>query len=838
MKGLLFLLSAFFLIVNPARAQENKTDSLKNLLTGAGDIEKISLYLELSDEYLYENNDSALWFASAAVELSEDLDKEDLYLESLFQLGKVYLQMGESKKSLDYFFDARDKIGDDKNQELLVEINNRVAQVYISINELDEAMAFLEESVTIAEELGNDNLKASSLIIMGRVYQRRNETEEALNSFLEALEIRKELEDKPEMAAIYNNIGSLYSSRSDFENAIGYYEKSLEIRRELGNKRGLGIILNNLGNQHLQLGNYEEAIEYYRQASEIFKEIKFDRGTAATLTGMAVIYESLKQYESVLQVYQEVLEIREREDNQLELANTISNIAVTYSRMLNDSLQSIYGSYYLDTIYSKQIKPGIEYGEKSISYNLQALEIRREINDTRGVSITLANLGTVYQSLGEFEKANESFREWLALPQDYQDDDTKVAITIGMGRMALYERDYNRAINYFNEAYNTALSMNKKIYIQEASRNLSDLYEKTGQYKEALEYFQIYHNVYDSLNQETTRRQIHEMQVKYETEAKEKENEILRKDQLIKDTKLKNTRYALIAVVIAVLVFAGLIIQLIRQNNLRRKANEELERKNQLITEQTKEITDSIQYASRIQNAVLPPEDYMKKLLPQQFIIFRPRDIVSGDYYWITRKGDKIITMVADCTGHGVPGAFMSMLGVALLNEIVSKHEKLSTDFILNELRRQVIESLHQTGEEGGTQDGIDVALYIIDIKTLKLEFSGANNPLLIFRDDDMFELKADKMPIGIHTSSDKPFTKKEFQLEKGDMLYAYSDGYPDQFGGPKGKKFMIRRFKKLLQQIHKRTVKEQKKILEKTLDDWMTDTSQIDDILIMGVRV
>lgn len=194
--------------------------------------------------------------------------------------------------------------------------------------------------------------------------------------------------------------------------------------------------------------------------------------------------------------------------------------------------------------------------------------------------------------------------------------------------------------------------------------------------------------------------------------------------------------------------------------------------------------------------------------------------------------------MVADCTGHGVPGAFMSMLGIAFLNEIVSKHKKLSTDFILNELRKQIIKSLHQTGEEGGTQDGIDVSLYIIDTKTLKLEFSGANNPLLIFRDDEMFELKADKMPIGIHTSADKSFSRQQFQLDKGDMLYAYSDGYPDQFGGPRGKKFMIKRFKNLLYQVHKRTVKEQKKILEKTLDDWMAETNQIDDIIVMGVRI
>jgi serine phosphatase RsbU (regulator of sigma subunit) len=228
----------------------------------------------------------------------------------------------------------------------------------------------------------------------------------------------------------------------------------------------------------------------------------------------------------------------------------------------------------------------------------------------------------------------------------------------------------------------------------------------------------------------------------------------------------------------------------------------------------------------------------MQKLLPEQFIIYRPRDIVSGDYYWITEKNNKVILMIADCTGHGVPGAFMSMLGVAYLNEIVSKYENLTTDLILNELRKQVIHSLHQTGKEGESQDGMDVSLCIIDKDSLELQFSGANNPIMIFRKEEMIELRADKMPIGIHTVLDQPFTRKELQLQKGDMLYAFSDGYPDQFGGPQGKKFMIRNFKKLLSHIHALDVSEQKAMLEKTLDDWMADYSQIDDILVMGVRV
>lgn len=822
----------------PLNGQETKKDSLLQILRTAEGEEKIPLYLSLAQEYSRPSKDTALIYADSAIELSISHQNESYMADAYARTGEIYFKNDEFDRSMEYLLLAKEsyiQLGKKRKQ---ADMNNYLSMVYYYKNDYDKALDYSEESIELAEDLNSKELKAEALAYKGRVYNRMGKGEEALAAYHGALEIWEELGNRNQIAITLNGIGSYYSAKTEYQNAIEYYERTLKIHEELGNERGLGIVMNNLGNQHLQLGNFDEAFNYYQQASEIFREIDFDRGTAATLTGMAVIYENLGQFNSVLDVYQEVLEIRRKQGDKYELANTLSNIAVTYSLMLNDSLESIFGPNYQDSIYIKGLQPEIEYGQKSIEYNLQALNLRREIGHTSGVAITLANLGTVYQSLGKFDQANEYFTEWLELSEEVQDDDTKVSVNIGLGRYALYEEDFSKAIIYFNNAYRLANEINKKTYIREAARNLSDLYEKTGNFERALEYFKRFHNVSSSLIQEKSREQIYEMQVKYETEAQEKENEILRKNQLINETKLKNSRRALIASIIILLVFAGLVIQLIRQNNLRRKANEELAKKNQLIVEQKQEITDSIQYASRIQNALLPPESYMQKLLPEQFLIYRPRDIVSGDYYWIKEKGDKIITIVADCTGHGVPGAFMSMLGIAFLNEIFSKHEKLSTDLVLNELRKQVIDSLHQTGKEGESQDGMDVSLFIFDRKKMELEYSGANNSLIIFRNGEMIELKADKMPIGIHTNTDKSFSRKEIKLQKNDMLYAFSDGYPDQFGGPKGKKFMIRKFKALLGKIHNLPMAEQKRSLEKTLDDWMADTIQIDDILVMGVRV
>jgi len=257
---------------------------------------------------------------------------------------------------------------------------------------------------------------------------------------------------------------------------------------------------------------------------------------------------------------------------------------------------------------------------------------------------------------------------------------------------------------------------------------------------------------------------------------------------------------------------------------------EEIEMKNQ-------EITDSIHYASRIQNAILPPDDYAQKILTDKFILYLPRDIVSGDFYWLHELDSKVITVASDCTGHGVPGAFMSMLGVAFLNEIVSKGNMIQAHEILNQLRAHVIKSLHQTGAEGESKDGMDIALCVYDLENMKLEFAGANNPLYLIRDNELIIYKGDKMPIGIHIA-DQSFALNEIDLKKGDIMYTFSDGYADQFGGPRGKKFMSKKMKELLLEIHKLDMDVQKKILKDSLYNWMKDHEQVDDVIVMGVRV
>ncbi|MFI5163752.1 MAG: SpoIIE family protein phosphatase [Bacteroidia bacterium] len=267
----------------------------------------------------------------------------------------------------------------------------------------------------------------------------------------------------------------------------------------------------------------------------------------------------------------------------------------------------------------------------------------------------------------------------------------------------------------------------------------------------------------------------------------------------------------------------------------------EIELQSQKIEVFYKQVTDSIRYAKRIQDAILPPDSFVKKLLPDSFVLFKPKDIVSGDFYWFEEINGKVLFAAVDCTGHGVPGAFMSIVGYNLLKQITSKYQTSPRpSYILDDLSKGVSETLHQRNyEESTSKDGMDITLCSLDKETYELEFASAFNPLVLVRDGEIFEIKGNKFPIGIFLEKEsKKFTNHKLQLEKGDVLYIFSDGYADQFGGEKGKKFMQSQFRNLLLDIHKKPMPEQKRILDQIVEDWRGNEDQVDDILVMGLRV
>lgn len=278
--------------------------------------------------------------------------------------------------------------------------------------------------------------------------------------------------------------------------------------------------------------------------------------------------------------------------------------------------------------------------------------------------------------------------------------------------------------------------------------------------------------------------------------------------------------------------------QIESQRDLLADNNSLLEGKNKEIEEKNKRITDSIHYAKRIQTAILPTSELLGELVSDHFVLYKPKDIVSGDFYWASKKNGKSILVAADCTGHGVPGAFMSMIGNTLLNKIINEHGVTKPSEILSIMRDEVIESLKQTGADHESKDGMDIVISVLDEKTMELEYAGANNPLFLVQNNEFKVIKGDKQPVGYFLGKNKPFTNHVIKLKKGDRFYIFTDGYQDQFGGEFDRKFMVKRFKKLLHEISETKMASQKEVLNNTIEEWMINTKQVDDILVIGIGI
>ncbi|MDQ3048518.1 MAG: SpoIIE family protein phosphatase [Bacteroidota bacterium] len=269
------------------------------------------------------------------------------------------------------------------------------------------------------------------------------------------------------------------------------------------------------------------------------------------------------------------------------------------------------------------------------------------------------------------------------------------------------------------------------------------------------------------------------------------------------------------------------------------RQKEEIETKNQELEVLYKHVTDSIKYAKRIQEAILPPDSLVKRVLPNSFVLYKPKDIVSGDFYWIDEKYGKTMFAAVDCTGHGVPGAFMSIVGYNILKHVVNNNNFTNPALILDSLNEGVSETLHHGHEASAAKDGMDLSFCTIDFNTLELQYAGAYNPLYLIRNGELMQTKADKFPIGLFLGEEKKkFTNHSIQLQKGDCVYIFSDGYADQFGGPNGKKFMANHFRELLLEVHKHPIDKQKEVLNRTIEEWRGPLDQVDDILVIGVKI
>ena len=642
-------------------------------------------------------------------------------------------------------------------------------------------------------------------------YKYLGDYDNALLFQQKALQQALQIGDEGIVAVEYNRIGIIYKRFGLYSTALTYYFKALAIREKSSNEKNIANLYNNIGNIYRRKGDLDMALEYYLKTLKIRKGDKDKEGYAYVLNNIGNLYADLKIYDKALDYHKQSLKEKEELGNRHGIVSSYKNI----------------GEVYLNT----------DQPEKALEYFEICLRMSREINDMEGIAQGLSDIGRAYMKFQNFSLAAKYFQESIEITENIGDKTGIINLYIHFSNLYIQLNNYNEALNFLNKSLVLAKEENLLEEISMIYFNYSTVYSEVKQPIKALEFYKKYTDVHNSIFNSEKNIKIADIQTKYEVEKKEIEIELQKTALAKKDAilKQKNTqRNALITGIVLLLILIVIVFKAFMQ---RKKSNLILKHQKEKIEEQNRNITDSIVYAQRIQRALLPPGDYMKQLLPHRFILYKPRDIVSGDFYWVNKKDDLIITAAADCTGHGVPGAMMSMLGVSILNEIVSIRQNEDAGEILNKFRSKLIESLHQGGKESHMWDGIDIALCLIDLKKKNVQYAGAYSPLYLIREGKLKETKGDKMPIGIHARME-PFTNHNIKIQTGDSLYIFSDGYIDQFGGENDKRFTQRRFRKLLVDIYDKPMTDQKEILEKTLTEWQGKSDQIDDILVMGVRV
>jgi serine phosphatase RsbU (regulator of sigma subunit) len=587
-----------------------------------------------------------------------------------------------------------------------------------------------------------------------------------------------------------------------------YATGALTLSSKLNYKFGSANAWLELGNLKYELGDKVKAFECFQSSLKIAEEIAADEVAAKASNKIGYIHcYIMNNPENSKEYFFKALEFYKRLGNKRSIAKSLVNIGDVYA-LLGDK-------------------------NKGIEYQMEAYKISSEEKDSAVIEVIMGNLGDCYTELRQYDKAVKFItlaRKIQMLRKDvagvkYNDE--------RLGVIYLEMKDYKNAELYLMSAYEFAENNNFTELILKTTKPLFQLYSKLDN-KQRSEFFQLkYLSLKDSVSNLEKLASIAELENNRALERleaeKQKENAITEMKRA-EEKKMQNmiTGFVVFSFVM-VLIFSIIIF---RRFKFSKKQNEIIQAKNEEIEEKQKEILDSIHYAKRIQSALLAHKDYIDSHLKDNFILFKPKDIVSGDFYWAAHRDNKFYLASCDSTGHGVPGAFMSLLNIGFLGEAIKEKNIFEPDKILNYVRDRLIDGISKEGQK----DGFDGILICVDKTNNKLTYAAANSAPVVVRNGELIELDCDRMPVG-WGGTNEPFRLFTFETKPSDIFYLYTDGYPDQFGGQKGKKFMSKRFNDLLLSISSRPLHEQSELLNAEFNAWKGDLEQIDDVCVMAVK-
>lgn len=626
---------------------------------------------------------------------------------------------------------------------------------------------------------------------------------------------------------------------SEPSTAILYGEQGLVIARKIQDKSNQVRLLNNLGIAFYGLGNYEKTLDYFLLVLDLEKGLGNINSLARAMNNVGIIYDEIGRLDKSTYYYEESLKIKRSANDSLGISNTMSNLGL---------------------VYMKRKMP-----KKAVDYFRQCYKIDLGLNNKVGLYNSLHNIGLYHKDYGYKDSAVYYIeRALLAVPKGEVNFD-KTFIIKSLAESYLAVNNLKNAENYFKKAIEVAQEVEALSVLKESYKGLAEIYEQNHLFEKSLEAYKKYKVLTDSLYNQDLNAKVSQLEKNFEIKEKEKEIELLTNKAEITSLQLirrENSNYflAILGVMLALVAFVSY-----NRYQLKSKSHRLLEQKNEEISlqkseirenrdeiatqrdnilvqkdaleEASSEILKSIWYAQSIQKAILPDLSEIRSAFHEFFMIYMPKSIVSGDFYWFTTKKDKVFFALADCTGHGIPAAFMTVMANDLLNSIVIQQDHNDCATILNLLDEAVMNSLQY--KENSSTDGLDISLLCFDLKSRQLTFSGAGMDLIVLQEREWKTYKGKRFSIGGFKEKEQKQTENiKIDLKQDAQLYLYSDGYTDQFGGTDDKKFMRKNLRILLEEVKFLPLDEQKIRIEKTILDWKGETEQTDDITFAGIRI
>ncbi len=608
---------------------------------------------------------------------------------------------------------------------------------------------------------------------------------------------------------------------NDFNKSLFYCKKALEVALRVNDSIQVGNAYNGIGNENHLQGNYEEALKNYLLALTVFENLKSVKGLGSTSINLGVLNADKGNHLEALKYYHKAAIYAEKSGNLANTASVYNNIGIVFNDLGNADSALIYG--------------------------FKALEIRKKMNSDdvqQTLGSSYSNIAVIYVKQKKFAEAEKYYL--LSYNEDVANDDlNSLSKTLSnLGDLYAQMGDNAKALRYLKTAEDSAKKIEQLPLLVDIYWNFAMVYKKTENYKLASVYMEKYATLKDSIDGVKNHEVIEELQARYSTEKKEQEIVLLNKDNLLKESQLseeKRIKYFVFGFAAVVLFSAVFIFNAYRNkkraNGLLKEKNREIQKQKNLLSEKNNEILDSIKYAKHLQDAIMPPVSLVKEHLPGAFIFYKPKDIVAGDFYWFHAAGDKLFFAAADCTGHGVPGAMVSMVCANALNRAVKEFGLTEPGKILDTVTKLVIETYEKS--ESGVSDGMDISMVCMakQKENYEVKWCGANNPLWFIKAGNFNEIKADKQPVG-KFENHKPFTTHTLSLVKGDKIFLLTDGFADQFGGQKGKKYKYAPLKEFLVKHSSAGPDEQKLALETEFAAWRGKLEQVDDVTILGVNL